>query len=494
MGKLVVSKLFLYKHRFVICYVLLALAFLTLMFGLPIVTPNGLSESEIESAVTAYNITDGTLASGDIVDLPYHLLQKLSISIFGLTPYAIKLPSILIGVVLGFVLILLLNRWFKNNVAAFSSILAVLCSSFLFISGSGTPLIMFVFWPTLLLWLGSKIQGVNKPKPLYCFFFAFALLGAIFTPFMIYLALFIVILVIFNPHLRFTVKSLPKIPFLLTTMIVVAGCSFIIMNAIKHPTSLTHLLFMEDFSILTYFQNIANSLTPFFSWNGRVESTFLAPLISLPTLALALIGLISTAKGFLASRNSIATYLIIFTLLASGFNPDMAVLLTLPCAILIAHGLRYILNKWYGIFPENPYARVFGVVPIALFMGIMIYSDITHFFFGYRYNPPVSNQFSTDLALLDANLNGGDTLLVPEDSIDYEFYKIYAEINPLITSGRTVNIATTAPDNIVADSHLITMGHTEGIDMKKYDLFRIVTNSKSQNSDRIYIYTLKTEK
>ena len=85
-------------------------------------------------------------------------------------------------------LILLLNRWFKTNVALFASILAVLSASFLYLAGSGTPLIMLVFWPTLLLWLGSKIQGVVKPKPLYCFLFAFALLGAIFTPHLIYLA------------------------------------------------------------------------------------------------------------------------------------------------------------------------------------------------------------------------------------------------------------------------------------------------------------------
>lgn len=75
---------------------------------------------------------------------------------FGLSVYSVKLPSIIIGTMLGGLLILLLNRWFKNNVALLASILAVLSASFLYLAGSGTPLIMLVFWPTLLLWLDPK--------------------------------------------------------------------------------------------------------------------------------------------------------------------------------------------------------------------------------------------------------------------------------------------------------------------------------------------------
>ena len=209
MKKLIISKLFLYRHRFQIGFILLGLAYLGLLFGLPLLSPGGLSEGEMISATESYALDFTSIFKGDVVDLPYHALQKLSIMFFGLNVYAVKLPSIIIGVFLGLLLILLLNRWFKTNVALMASILAVLSGSFLYLAGSGTPLIMLVFWPTLLLWLGSKIQGVTKPKPFYCFIFAFALLAAIFTPHIIYLAGFIVIFAMIHPHLRFTIKTLP---------------------------------------------------------------------------------------------------------------------------------------------------------------------------------------------------------------------------------------------------------------------------------------------
>ena len=101
MKKLIISRLFLYKHRFGIGYFLLFAAFLALLILLPMITPNGLSEAEIESAITSNNVSVDSVMSGEVVDLPYHALQKVSIKFLGLNPYALKLPSIIIGFFLG---------------------------------------------------------------------------------------------------------------------------------------------------------------------------------------------------------------------------------------------------------------------------------------------------------------------------------------------------------------------------------------------------------
>lgn len=473
-------------------YTLLALAFIGLLAVLPSITPNGLSRAEMESAALSNEVNHETILNGNIIDLPYHVLQKASLMIFGLTTYGIKLPSIILGAILGFLLILLLNRWFKNNVAIMASILAVLSSSFLYISGSGTPLIMVVFWPTLLLWLGSKIQGVDRPKPFYCFLFSIFLLLSLFTPYMIFLAVFIVLYTLAHPHLRFTIKHLPRPPLMLTVFIGVCGIALILMNAIKSGNTINSLAFMKDFTWDEYWANIPRAFTPFFRWNGMVESTFLAPLIGLASLALAITGLISTYNGFFASRNSIATCLILFTIFISGFNPDCAILLILPLAILIAHGFRYILNKWFGLFPENPYARVFGFVPIAIFLGIMISSDISHFIFGYRYNPAVANEFSNDLQLIYEHVEDGSALIVKKDELS--FYRIL-ESDSMFGPKKQLYITTEIPR--VQHEKIAKLGtnedETKVLDFKDYKLDHIVTSSKSQNSDRIYLYTLKHE-
>ena len=478
MKKIIISKLFLYRYKFIIGYVVLGLAFILLLFLLPLFSQFGLSEAEMESATSSYYLNFNQPVNSDLVDLPYRILQKLSIGIFGLTPYAIKLPSVLVGLLLGLLLILLLNRWFKSNVSLLASCLVVLSTPFLFLAGSGTPLIMLVFWPTLLLWLGSKIQGENRPKPMYSFLFALALLLAIFTPYMLYFAIFCTIFVFCQPHLRFVVKSLPKLPLTIVGIFIVAGISALVINIINHPDVIMELLFTKNFDISKFFGNIGSGLTPVFLWNGSLENVFLTPLMSLPALALALIGLFSTTKGFFASRNSIASLLLVFTLIVTGFNPSAVVFFILPCAILMAHGLKYLLEKWYGLFPENPYARVAALVPLFILFATILIPSLLQYVYGYRYNPSIANEFRYDLSVIRKNLSN-ETLLVSDH---YEFYKILEDSTELTVV------------NELGDNHPTNLAVLYGMKAgDNYQLSRIITSSMRENSDIIYLYTEKGE-
>lgn len=456
----------------------LGLGYVALLFGLPLLSPGGLSEAEMTSAARSYNLHFSSIFTGDVVNLPYRALQKISIMLFGLNIYSVKLPSIIIGVCLGILLILLLNRWFKTNVALLASILAVLSASFLYLAGSGTPLIMLVFWPTLLLWLGSKIQGVTKPKPIYSFIFAFALLAAIFTPFIPYLAIFIVLFAFLHPHLRFTIKTLPTLPLIATILIVVIGLFILVMSAFINPALISEMLLTPDFSLGGFFDNLSTAFLPFFTWNTALESPFLSPFVGLASVALAIIGLFSTTKGFFASRNSIASCLIIFTIFLSGINPEAAILILLPLAILIAHGLRYILDKWYTLFPDNPYARISAVFPIGIFLGIMIFGGITHFLFGYRYVPMVANEFNNDITLVKQHVEPHSTIYVINNEAEYHFLEI-------LQKQGLYEVADQLPEE-----NLPTMFATiEHSPVDKAELHNIITSPKSDNSDRIYIYS-----
>lgn len=477
MKKIIISKLFLYRYRFVIGYLILGLLFAGLLIGLPLIAQTGLSEEEIESATSSYYLGKNGILNGDLVDLPYRVLQKYSITFLGLTPYAIKLPSIVVGLVLGFLLILLLNRWFKSNVSLLASCLIVLSTPFLFLAGSGTPLIMLVFWPTLLLWLGSKIQGEKRPKPLYSFIFSIVMLFSIFTPFMIYFAVFCVLFVLAQPHLRFIVKRLPKIPLILVFLLTAGGFIALGISVYHHPETIMELLFAKDFQIGDFFGNIATGLAPVFSWYSSLESVFLSPLISLPTFALALIGLFSTTKGFFASRNSIASILLVFGLIITGFNPSAVIFLILPLSILVAHGIKYLLEKWYGLFPENPYARIFALLPLTLLFGIMIIPGLLQYTYGYRYNPSVADRFDYRLAAIREHLVD-EKLLVNEH---YSFYKILEESTDL-------SVVENVEDNV----KLAILGAPEKTPAN-YKLSRIITSPMRDNSDIIYLYTYSVE-
>ena len=398
--------------------------------------------------------------------------------ILGLTPYAIKLPSILMGLVLGLLLILLLNRWFKSNVSLLASCLVVLSTPFLFLAGSGTPLIMIVLWPTLLLWLGSKIQGEKRPKPIYSFFFAIALLLSIFTPYMIYFAVFCVMFVLVQPHLRFIVRSLPKLPLAIVGLIVIAGLAVLTMNIINHPDTIMELLFAKNFEISKFWNNINTGLAPVFLWSSSLESVFLTPLMSMPILALALIGLFSTTKGFFASRNSIASLLLIFTLIITGFNPDAVIFFIIPAAILIAHGLKYLLEKWYGLFPENPYARIAALFPLSILFAIILLPSLLQYIYGYRYNPSVANEFYYDLPIIRKSLTN-ETLLVTEN---YDFYKILENSSDITVVSE---MPAEKPERLA-----VLYGMS---DEASYQLTGIITSPTRENSDIIYLYTEKGE-
>lgn len=451
-------------------------AFVSLLFTLPLIAQDGLSEAEMESATSSYHLSVSEAFDGSLVDLPYHVLQKASIRIFGLTPYSIKLPSMVIGLILGVLLILLLNRWFKNNVSLLASCLVVLSTPFLFLAGSGTPLIMLVFWPTLLLWLGSKIQGERRPKPMYSFLFAIVMAMALFTPYMVYFAGFCVAFVALQPHLRFVVKSLPELPLILTGIIILAGLVAITLNLINQPPVIMEFLASKDFNAGNFIPNIVTGFTPVFQWFGESNTIFLAPLIGLPVLALALTGLFSTTKGFFASRNSIASLLIVFAIIITGLNPNAVIFLILPLSILVAHGLKYLLEKWYGLFPENPYARVSALFPLIILFGIVIIPGLLQYINGYHYNSNVASKFDYSLSIIRDNLTE-ETLVAGEN---YDFYKIIEDTGGIKVVG---DIKEADTDKVaVLKAQTVSGG---------YSLTRIITSPMKDNSDIIYLYTVK---
>ena len=477
MKRITISKLFLYKYRFIIGYVVLGIAFTLLLFVLPRLAQTGLSEAEINSATNSYYLGKDGILNGDLVDLPYRVVQKLTITFFGLSSYSVKLPSILAGLALGLMLILLLNRWFKSNVSLLASCLIVLSTPFLFLAGSGTPLIMLVFWPTLLLWLGSKIQGEKRPKPLYSFVFALAMLLSIFTPYMVYFAVFCVFFVALQPHLRFIVKNLPKLPLAIVCLVILGGFAALGVSIFHHPETILQLLAANDYNISSFIPNITSGFAPVFAWHSTMEGVFLSPLLSLPTFALGLIGLFSTTKGFFASRNSIATMLLVFCFIITGFNPNAAVFIILPFSILTAHGLKYLLEKWYGLFPENPYARISALLPLTILFAIMIIPALLQYIYGYRYNPSLADAFTDNIGIIKENLPG-QTLLVKKH---YDFYKI-------LENSTDIKII----DEIQGTDQIAVLGSL-GEAGDSYKLSRIITSPRRNNSDIIYLYTY-TEK
>ena len=476
-----VEQFFLFRHRFVIGYILLSFFFFALLSFLPNVAPGGLSQAEMDSAYEASRIGPTLVEQGNVVDLPYIVLQKISLNVFGLNLLSIKLPSIIIAVATAFFIILLLNRWFKNDVAIIASILTTLSTAFLFLATNGTPAIMYVFWLALILWSGSKIVGNEHVNPILIMLF-FASLGlSLYTPQLVLVAIVIAIAGITHPHLRFTLKQLKKWQLIVSIVVFGLIVTPLIVGVFKQPENVQALCFMKDFNFSKYIHNISSAFAPFFSFSLVYNSVYLAPLFGLATVALVVIGVLASVGKMFMSRNTIVSLLVIFSIIISGLNPAIAISIIIPVAILSAAGVESIIEKWYSLFPENPYAHLFGIIPLVIVMGMIIISGLSHFVLGYHYAPRVAENFNNDLTIIQENVAKSTPLIISQDEDNYRFYKLLAKYDDY-----TIKESYTAEDDEIASFGAI---HDE-----KYTLKQIITSPKSRKSDRLYIYSKDTAK
>jgi len=473
------KQFFLYRHRIGLGYVVLAFIFFALLSFLPTVAPGGIGQGEMDSAIASSELNRHFIADGNIINLPYHIIQKVSLHFLGLNLFAIKLPSIIIAVMAGFFIILLLNRWFKNDVAIIGSALTTLSTAFLFLAGNGTPLIMYVFWLALILWLGSKIVGNDRVHPLLVIAFFLSLALSAYTPHLLYVAFAIAAAGIIHPHLRFALKQLTLPQLVLSFGIFILAISPLVIGCILKAENIQTLLFMPKFSIGAIIQNISNAFAPFFSFSLVYDSIFLAPLFGLATVTLVIIGILASVGKMYMSRNSVVSLLAIYAIFLSGLNGDVAITVIIPIAILTAAGFESIVDKWYSLFPENPYAHLFGIVPMVVIIAMIVGSGLSHFVYGYHYAPRVANNFNNDLTIITDNVNKETPILITEDTQNGKFYSLLAKYEDYKIISENSNV----------DEYVTFTAKKD----EKFALKQIITSPKSRNSDRLYIYSKVTE-
>lgn len=475
MKKLIISRLFLYRYRFFIGYAVLALVFAALLFLMPLTSPGGLSQVEMESAVASNDLHFSSLINGDVMNLTFRVLQKVSIGVFGLSLYSVKLPAILMGLATGVFLILLLNRWFSTNVALIASGFVVMSSMFLANTGMGTPTIMMIFWPVVIIWAGAKLVGAKKNNMWLLFgFFASLALGC-YNPLLIYMVVAIGVVSLFQPHLRFFLRSYTRAQLIAAFALFGVLILPLIFGAIINTDTLREVF--VGTSGVGFFENIETAFAPFFAFGATYAGGYLAPLLGMTTVALMLIGVVASSNKLYTAKNVITAALLVFAVVISGLHPPVAMTIFVPILLLVASGLELTINKWYVLFPENPYARLFGVVPIALFSTIALTSGLMHFYCGYMYTPALASDYNNDISLVRKHLDAGAVLLVKEDGIEMEFYRILGEQEMFSVLG---SMPDRAPETVAS------LGRwEEEVDMP---LTQIITSQKSSQSDRLYVY------
>jgi len=465
------TSFFIYRWRYVIGYTIVGLLLAGLLVFAGLYVPGGISPEEIRATIRADGISLSDLSTFSQTSLPYYLLQALVFHIFGVYDFTIKLPSLILALFSAIGLILLLRRWFKPNIAVLASLIAVTTGQFLFISQNGTPGILYVFWPVVLLLLGTQITRGKRFRFLWKILFTIAAVLSLYTPLSIYPLFAVALATLLHPHLRNAVRRLSKLKLAVCFVIGAIVATPLVLIIIDNPQLGLTLLGKPTVWPPDLLANLMTVLKQYFLFWEPSTTTLMTPVFGLGSVLLILLGIYRLVR----TREATRSYLIIIWVLCLVpiiiLNPSFTSVAFVPSVLLLAAGLTSLISYWYRLFPRNPYARFAGLLPLVLLILVLIGSGLDRYIFGYHYDPNTAVNFSRDLQLIPKKTSN---LVVGTDEL--AFYNVIAKHRANLTVG-----TTSTADEFVATKK----GRT---DFPGYAIDRIITTTYAKDSDRLYIY------
>ena len=190
----------LYRYRYVITYGLMIL-----LLGLVLLTdissvPGGIKDTEAASVVASNSLNPISPKAIDVVNLPYQVLQKLSISLFGLSPLTIRLPSVILGFIACGLLAIALNLWFRKNIATIALALAITSVPFIAMARSGVADILYMVLLLFVLLGAAKLTMQKHSRFIWKLVVVFAGLLLLYMPLGVYAAVTLFVAGVFHPH------------------------------------------------------------------------------------------------------------------------------------------------------------------------------------------------------------------------------------------------------------------------------------------------------
>lgn len=473
----------LYRWRFIIGYSVIALGIISLLLVASFFVPGGISESEKASAIASQATSLSSFSANMVVQLPYHLLQKASISLFGLTEISIKLPSLVLAIASAVGMIILLRAWFRPNIAVLATILVITTGQFLYVAQSGSPSIIYIFWSVWLL--ACALMVSRRAKGLIAWKIALFALAALslYTPLSIYMIVALLSAAVLHPHLRYLVRQMlshkgKASVAVIVGILLVAPLGYAIY---KDPSIGLELLGVPD--VWPQLMSNLGALTNYyFDFISPSSGIIMKPVYGLGTLGLIVIGIVKLVTTNYTARSYIITAWSILLVPVLIINPSYITITFVPAMLLVAMGVESLLQYWYTLFPKNPYARIIGIIPLTVLIGGMMLSGVGRFMYGYTYDPQTAGHFSQDLRLLNGELSKQSTpTTIVVANAETEFYQLLTKQYP------TLSVSATAPEK-AGQRTIISHAAYHSQQRSDRTVERILTDKTANNADRFYVY------
>ena len=477
----------LYRYRYAITYGLVAL-----LLGLVLLTdissvPGGITESESASVVASNSLNPIDAKATDVVSLPYHLLQKLSIGLFGLSPLTIRLPSVILGFIACGLLAVTLNLWFRKNIATIALALAITSVPFIAMARSGVADALYMVLLLLVLLGAAKLTMQKQSRFIWKLLVATAGLLLLYMPLGIYAVVTLFIAGVFHPHVRHQLKRTKWWQYLILVLVACVLLAPITMASLQDPATLKHLFGATQLRAKldpdTLLASGGAVLETLFAFHKPHITNVFIPFLSLPMALLVLFGLVRTIIDHHAARSYMLHMWLFVSLVLLFLNPTSFPLLFIPCVFLVAIGLETFMREWYQVFPKNPYARIGALMPLTLIVIGIVAASTTRYFYGFYYSD-TRNVYKPELSAVRQTLKPhvATRLVVPENQ--HAFYDILRSKYPQLTvSGPNGAGAARASELVVLasagqnveriPSKIVTSGHKQdGVLLRVYDQTR----------------------
>jgi|GEM_PF-2833046 len=426
------QQIILYRYRYAVGYTLFILFGVIMMTWQIRALGPGLAEPEKLSALASatWQWENWKEAGLQVVNLPYLLLQKASIAAFGLSAFSVRLPSITLGLATSALFFCLMRLMHRSHVALAASVLFAASSWYIAVGRLGAPLIMIPFVWVLLTYSFVRLIRLDDPPLAWAALGGLSAALALYTPYGMYGILSAALILGIHPEIRrrlgaLTGQQVALALFIFIPMLVPLGWGLF-----KDTGQLWALSGLSSTipSPADFVQNIGHAISAI-AWKApalpmlRLDDL---PLMSVGAIALLLAGVYRALRDWRSMRTQFILFSTLVIILLLGMNPkqqDFAVLVV-PCYMLIASGITVLFREWYKLFPRNPYARSFGLIPIVVFLSFIVVYHYQRYFVAWANAPQTYHAYNTDLDLVRDQLGTRPNLAISVPEQEVAFYQV----------------------------------------------------------------------
>lgn len=416
-----IQRSWLYRYRYLLASILLAVIVLAISIYRFWSVPSGLSASEKLSAIAS-----GRLASGNItglVNAPWLIPEALAIKLYGMTIFALRLPALLLVVASILTMMLAIRAIYRPSLAMMGGLLMA-CSAFTISLGrAGTPAVMTVLLLTLAILLGYYVVNA-KQKVAPAIGLALDLMALSYMSGGLYIVVALAVVALLHPKSRYTIKRHKK----LLAGIAVAYVILLLVPMLligRSRTTLASLLVIGTPSLA----NLRQLASGYVAGSAGLTGGLMTPILTITGAIMVVIGLITLARrgGLLSLRSYVIISLLVAGVSMTTFNPDYIYLLFVPTILLEVIAIGYIVDKWHGLFPQNPYARSLAILALSILIGSISLLDINRYISAVNYQASVVYQYDQTLPAVNQLLTSNphaEIRLVAHSETDYQLYSL----------------------------------------------------------------------